>query len=86
MKIRNFEENEPANLYFLQLKDRGNGTFTACVLKAPLPGEYQSNVDVMFLRLLPYTLLTLTSLILTALECIQLKQQSRFITARELPY
>ena len=34
-----FEENEPVNLYFLGLKARGNDTFTACVLKTPLPGQ-----------------------------------------------
>ena len=39
----------------------------------------------MRLRLLPCTLLTLMSLFMMALECIQLKQQSSFITARELP-
>ena len=39
MKFEIFEENEPVNLYFLRLKARGNGTFTACVLKTPLPGQ-----------------------------------------------
>ena len=34
-----FEENDPVNLYFLRLKARGNGTFTACVLKTPFPGQ-----------------------------------------------
>ena len=34
-----FEENEPEILYFLWPKARGNGTFTACVLKTPLPGR-----------------------------------------------
>ena len=34
-----FEENEPVNLYCLRLKARGNGTFTACVLKKLLPGQ-----------------------------------------------
>ena len=38
-KFEIFEENEPVNLYFLRLKARGNGTFTACVLKTPLPGQ-----------------------------------------------
>ena len=38
-KSENFEENEPVNLYFLRLKARGNGTFTACVLKTPIPGQ-----------------------------------------------
>ena len=39
MKFEIFEENEPVNLYFLRLKARGNGTFSACVLKTPLPGQ-----------------------------------------------
>ena len=34
-----FEENELENLYFLWLKARENGTFAACVLKMPLPGQ-----------------------------------------------
>ena len=85
MKFEIFEENEPVNLYFLRLKACGNGAFTACVLKTPLQGKYQRHVDVLFLRLLPCTLLTLTSLFMTALECIHLKQQTRLITARELP-
>ena len=38
-KFEIFEENEPVNLYFLRLKAHGNGTFTACVLKTPLPGQ-----------------------------------------------
>ena len=38
-KFEIFEENEPVNLCFLRLKGRGNGTFTACVLKTPLPGQ-----------------------------------------------
>ena len=38
-KFEIFEENERVNLYFLRLKTRGNGTFTACVLKTPLPGQ-----------------------------------------------
>ena len=38
-KFETFEENEPVNLYFLGLKARGNGTFTACVLKTPIPGQ-----------------------------------------------
>ena len=38
-KSENFEENEPVNLYFLRLKARGNGTFTVCVLKTPVPGQ-----------------------------------------------
>ena len=38
-KFEIFEENEPVNLYFLRLKARGNSTFTACVLKTPLPGQ-----------------------------------------------
>ena len=38
-KIEIFEENEPVNLYFLRLKAHGNDTFTACVLKTPLPGQ-----------------------------------------------
>ena len=37
-KFEIFEENEPVNLYFLRLKARGNDTFTAGVLKTPLPG------------------------------------------------
>ena len=38
-KFEIFEENEPVNLYFLRLKARGNGTFTVCVFKTPLPGQ-----------------------------------------------
>ena len=38
-KFEIFEENKPVNLYFLRLKARGNGTFTACVLKTPFPGQ-----------------------------------------------
>ena len=38
-KFEIFEGKEPVNLYFLRLKARGNGTFTACVLKTPLPGQ-----------------------------------------------
>ena len=38
-KCETFEENEPVNLYFLRPKAHGNGTFTACVLKTPLPGQ-----------------------------------------------
>ena len=38
-KSETFEENEPVNLYFLRPKARRNGTFTACVLKTPLPGQ-----------------------------------------------
>ena len=34
-----FEENEPVKLYSVWLKIRGYGTFTACVLKTPLPGQ-----------------------------------------------
>ena len=79
-KIEIFEESEPVNLYFLQLKARGNGTFPACVLKTPLPGQIPTSCWRHVLRLLPCTLLTLTSLFMTALECIQLKQQSRLIT------
>ena len=54
--------------------------------KHHIQGEYQHHVDVMFLRLLLCTLLMLTSLFMTALECILLKQQSRFIRARELKH
>ena len=42
--------------------------------KRHFQGKYQRHADVMFLLLLPCTLLTLTSLFMTALECIQLKQ------------
>ena len=38
-KFEIFEDTEPVNIYFLRLKARGNGTFTACVLKEPLPGQ-----------------------------------------------
>ena len=38
-KFEIFEENEPVNLYFQWLKAHRNGTFTACVLKTPLPGQ-----------------------------------------------
>ena len=62
-KVDIFEQNEPVNLYSLPLKARRNGTFTACVLKTPLPGQIpKRHVDVMFLRLLPCTLLTLNGM------------------------
>ena len=40
-----------------------------------------SHVDILVLRLL----LWMTSVFVTALECLQLKQQIRFVTARESP-
>ena len=55
MKFDIFEENEPVNLCFLWFKARGNGTFTACVLKTPLPGQipafanrHATDTDVTF--------------------------------------
>ena len=77
--IKLLKENEPLNLYFLWLKACGNGTFTACVLKTPLPGQ----IGRRLFTFAAMHAMTLTSLFMTALECIQLKQQSRFITAHE---
>ena len=72
-----FEENEPVNLYFLRLKARGNDTFTACVLKTPLPGQIPTSCWRRFY--VCYRARYWRQFFMTALECIQLKQQSRWI-------
>ena len=48
-KFEIFEENGPVNLYLLRLKARGNGTFTACVLKMPIPGQIPTSCGRHFL-------------------------------------
>ena len=58
-KSKIFDENEPVNLYFLWFKARRNGTFTACVLKTPLPG--QGLYAILDLSSSPHTNVMLTS-------------------------
>ena len=56
----------------------GKHVNTANVLKTPLPGQRLT-------LLLLYTLLMMTSVFMTAPECLFLKPQSRALTARDLP-
>ena len=53
--------------------------------KRHFQGKYQRHVDVMYFTFATVHATDADVTLMTALECIQLKQQSRFITARELP-
>ena len=74
--ISRFRNNHELFERFLGLPSNGNldNIHTSAACSSTVKGENQRHVDVMFLPFLPCTLLTLTSLFMTALECIQLKQ------------
>ena len=66
-----FEENEPEKLYFLWLKARGNDTFTACVLKTPLPGRIPTSCRRHVFTIATMHVTDSDVTFVTALECLQ---------------